>query len=117
MTDVSENGIPQVTAEEGARRVEDGALLLDVREDDEWEAGHAPKAQHLPLGRVEAEAGSLPKDQPIVAICRVGGRSEKAAVALKAAGFDVVNLAGGMRAWAAAGQPVVKDDGEVGTVI
>ena len=113
----SENGILQVTPEEGARRVEEGALLLDVREDDEWEAGHAPNAQHLPLARVQAEAATLPRDRPIVAICRVGGRSETAAVALKAAGFEVVNLAGGMRAWAAAGQPVVKDDGEIGTVI
>ena len=114
---LSENGIPQVTPEDAAQRIADGALLLDVREDDEWQAGHAPDAQHLPLGRLDAEHGSLPKDRPIVAICRVGGRSEKAAVALKGAGFDVVNLAGGMRAWAAAGQPVVMDDGEIGTVI
>jgi rhodanese-related sulfurtransferase len=114
---LSENGIPQVTPQEGAQRVEDGALLLDVREQDEWDAGHAPGAQHLPLGGHPAEGSSLPKDQPIVVICRVGGRSEKAAVALKQAGFDAVNLAGGMRAWAAAGQPVVKDDGEIGTVI
>jgi rhodanese-related sulfurtransferase len=113
----SENGIVQVTPEEAAQRADEGALLLDVREPDEWEAGHAPHAQHLPLGRVPAELGDLPEGRPIVAICRVGGRSERAAVALQAAGFDVVNLAGGMRAWAAAGQSVVKDDGEVGTVI
>lgn len=114
---ISENGIPQVTAEEAAKRVAEGALLLDVREDDEWTAGHAPDAHHLALGRLQDEHGTLPKDQPIVAVCRVGGRSERAAVALRDAGFDVVNLAGGMQAWAAAGQPVVTDDGEVGTVI
>lgn len=113
----SENGIVQVTPQEAAQRADDGALLLDVREPDEWEAGHAPGAQHLPLGRVASGVGDLPKDRPIVAVCRMGGRSEKAAVALKAAGFDVVNLAGGMTGWAAAGQRVVKDDGEVGTVI
>lgn len=117
MSTTSENGIVQVTADEGAQRVDEGALLLDVREDDEWTAGHAPDAQHLPLSRLQAEVGTLPKDQPIVVICRVGGRSERAAVALKSAGYDAMNLAGGMRAWAAAGQPVVTDAGGAGTVI
>ena len=117
MSTTSENGILQVSADEGAQRVDEGALLLDVREDDEWTSGHAPEARHLPLTRLNAEQSTLPKDQPIVVICRVGGRSERAAVALKAAGFDAMNLAGGMRAWAAAGQPVVTDAGEVGTVI
>ncbi len=113
----SENGIRQVTPEEGAQQIDEGALLLDVREDDEWTAGHAPEARHLPLGRLEAEHGALSKDQPIVAICRAGGRSEKAAIALRAAGYDVVNLAGGMQAWATADQPVITDDGSPGTVI
>jgi rhodanese-related sulfurtransferase len=117
MSVVSEHGVPQVTPEEAAQRAEDGALLLDVRELDEWTAGHAPDAEHLPLSRLQAEHGSLPKDRPIVAVCRVGGRSEKAAVALRGAGYDVANLAGGMRAWAAAGRPVVTDGGATGTVI
>lgn len=113
----SENGILQVTPADAAERVEAGALLLDVREDDEWAAGHAPEAHHLALGRLEAEHASLPKDRPIVAVCRLGGRSERAAVALRDAGFEVVNLTGGMTAWAAAGQPVVTDDGDPGQVI
>lgn len=108
---------PQVTPDEAAARIADGALPLDVREDDEWAAGHAPGAQHLPLGRLQAEHETLPKDRPIVAICRVGGRSEKATIALRGAGYDVVNLDGGMRAWAAAGRPVVTDDGGTGRVI
>lgn len=114
---ISENGVPQITPDEAAQRVEAGAFLLDVREDDEWEAGHAPGAHHVPLGRVETEHETLPKDAEIVVICRAGGRSEQASVALRAAGFDAANIAGGMRAWAAAGLPVAKDDGEVGTVI
>lgn len=109
--------IPTITADEASKRVESGVLLLDVREDDEWQAGHAPGAQHLPLGRLQTEHGSLPKDRPIVAICRVGGRSEHATIALRQAGYDVVNMTGGMHAWAAAGQPVVTDDGTPGTVI
>jgi rhodanese-related sulfurtransferase len=114
---ISENGVPQITADEAAQRVDEGAFLLDVREPDEWQAGHAPAAQHLPLGRLQEAEAMLPKDRPIVAVCRVGGRSERAAVALRGAGYDVSNLAGGMRAWAAAGQPVVTDDGAEGTVI
>ncbi len=113
----SESGTPQITAQEAAERIEAGAFLLDVREDDEWAAGHAPAATHLPLGRIEAEQASLPKDQPIVAVCRAGGRSERAATFLRQAGYDVANLTGGMQAWAAAGESVVMDDGEVGTVI
>jgi rhodanese-related sulfurtransferase len=114
---MSDSGVPQVTPEDAAARADDGALLLDVREDDEWIAGHAPDARHLPLGRLQQEQQSLARDRPIVAVCRVGGRSERAAVALRAAGYDVVNLAGGMRAWAAAGQAVVTDDGGPGQVI
>jgi rhodanese-related sulfurtransferase len=108
---------PAIEPEEAARRVEGGALLLDVREDDEWQSGHAPGARHLPLGRLSAEVTSLPTDRPIVAICRAGGRSEQATIALIRAGYDIVNMSGGMRAWEAAGQPVVTDDGNPGQVI
>ncbi len=113
----SESGTPQIEPSEAEERMAAGALLLDVREDDEWAAGHAPDAQHLPLGQVEAEFQSLPKDRPIVAVCRLGGRSEQAATALRRLGYDVVNLSGGMRAWATSGRAVVTDDGAEGTVI
>jgi rhodanese-related sulfurtransferase len=109
--------VPEVLAADAAASVEGGALLLDVREPDEWLAGHAPDAQHIPLGQLGARFEELPKDRPIVCICRVGGRSARATEALRGAGYDVVNLAGGMRAWAAAGQPVVTDDGSPGAVI
>jgi rhodanese-related sulfurtransferase len=90
------------------------AVLLDVREPAEWAAGHAPQAEHLPLGRLSP--GALPQGRPVVAVCRSGNRSGKAADALAAAGVPVHNLAGGMKAWALAGLPVVTDDGEPGTV-
>lgn len=114
---ISPAGVPQVTSEEAARSADEGALLLDVREDDEWQAGHAPGALHLALGNLSEGYRSLPQDRQIVAICRIGGRSERAAIALRDVGYDVVNLAGGMQAWAAAGQPVVTDDGSAGHVI
>jgi rhodanese-related sulfurtransferase len=111
---------PEIDATEAAARTEAGqALLLDVREDDEWAAGHAPGAQHVRLGDLQRahDEGEIPNDRPIVAVCRVGGRSEKAAIALNQAGYDVTNLVGGMQAWAAAGHPVVTDDGSQGNVV
>ena len=113
-----ENGVEQVGPDEARRLAEEGAFLLDVREDDEWAAGHIPDAVHLPLSRLGTDhAGVLPSDNRIVAICRMGSRSQRAATALKQAGYDAANLAGGMRAWAAAGCPVVTDGGSPGQVI
>jgi len=90
-------------------------LLLDVREDDEWNSGHAPDAVHRPLGLLSPT--SVPDDRPVIAVCRSGQRSGRATQALAAAGYDVRNLDGGMHAWAAAGLPVVRTDGGSGSVI
>lgn len=109
--------MPAVGPEEAARRVDEGAVLLDVREPDEWRAGHAPEAVHVPLAALAASVDRLDKDQPIVAVCRVGTRSERAAGVLLQRGYDAVNLAGGMQAWDAAGMPVVTDTGDPGQVI
>ena len=94
-----------------------GALLLDVREDDEWVAGHAPQAVHLPMGQVVDRMGELASDRTIVCMCRVGGRSQSVAVHLAGAGYDVRNAAGGMHAWAARGLPVVDAAGAPGRVV
>lgn len=105
----------EIDAAGAARAASDGsALLIDVREPDEWAAGHAPDAVHMPLGRLTI--ADLPSDRPIVAVCRSGHRSGKATNRLRAAGLDVRNLVGGMQAWSAAGQPVVTADGGPGTV-
>lgn len=109
--------MPAVGPEEAARRVDEGAVLLDVREPDEWNAGHAPDAVHVPLAALAASIDRFDKDQPIVAVCRVGGRSERAASVLLQRGYDAVNLAGGMQAWRSAGMPVVTDTGDPGEVI
>jgi rhodanese-related sulfurtransferase len=109
--------VPQIGAAEGARKVQDGALLLDVRELDEWAAGHAPAATHIRLAEVPARLGDLLPDAEVVAICRSGARSDRAAAFLRAQGIEAVNLAGGMQAWAAAGLDVVTDEGDPGRVI
>lgn len=102
--------VPDIAPAEAHRRALAGeVLLLDVREDDEWSAGHAAQAVHVALSRFDPAA--VPEDLPVVAVCRVGGRSAMAAQALAARGVEVANLAGGMLAWQALGLPVVRDDG------
>lgn len=97
--------------------VEQGAHLLDVREDEEWQAGHAPAARHLPMGQLSGRLAEVPTDRTVVCVCRVGGRSGAVASALMAEGYDTRNLAGGMLAWAAAGLPVVTDGNDAGRVV
>lgn len=89
-------------------------LLLDVREDDEWDRGHAAGAVHVPLGQLNPAA--LDTAVPVIAICRSGNRSSKAALRLTAAGLQVRNMAGGMTAWQEQGLPMVRDDGSPGNV-
>lgn len=100
--------------EAAAAAASDSALLLDVREDGEWAAGHAQGAVHMPVGRLDVTA--IPRDRPVIAVCRSGNRSGQAAALLAHAGIDVVNMAGGMLAWAAAGLPVVDADGRPGAI-
>ena len=109
--------VSDIDPEESRHLVADGALLLDVREDDEWEAGHAPEAVHLAMGLVAERIEEIPTDRTIVCMCRVGGRSGAVAATLAGAGYDVRNVAGGMQAWEAAGLPVVTDDGGTGRII
>ena len=106
MRTVSE-ALPEVPA----AAVPDQAWLLDVREDDEWAAGHVPGATHIPLGQLGARTGELPQDDAIYVICRSGVRSARAAHALGDAGWRAVNVAGGMQDWAQAGRPMVTDSG------
>jgi rhodanese-related sulfurtransferase len=94
-----------------AASVPDGAWLLDVREDDEWAAGHIPGARHIGLGQLSARTAEVPQDHPVFVICRSGARSGRAAQALTGAGWQAVNVAGGMQDWAAAGRPMTTDSG------
>ena len=107
----------EVTVTDAAHLAEEGAMLLDVREDDEWQAGHAPQAEHIPMSVLGQELDRLDQGRRIVAVCRSGSRSERVATALRQRGYDAANVEGGMQAWAAAGLPVVTDAGEPGNVI
>jgi rhodanese-related sulfurtransferase len=109
--------VPVVSAAEAVELIAAGALLIDVREQHEWDAGHAPQARLIPMSRfTQDEADTLPKDRPIVCVCHLGMRSASIANALVAGGWNAINLSGGMSAWEQAGLPVVTDDGSPGQV-
>jgi rhodanese-related sulfurtransferase len=91
------------------------AVLLDVREPDEWQAGHIEGALHIPLAQLPLRTGELP-DGELFVVCRSGGRSARAVAWLGQHGYSAVNLDGGMGAWAAAGREMVSDTGEAPTV-
>jgi len=102
----------QVSARAAQSLMKDGAILLDVREPDEWRSGHAPQAVLIPMGDVQARRHELPGARRIVVVCRSGGRSAAITSALRAHGYDAVNLTGGMCAWTAAGLPAVTEAAE-----
>jgi DMSO/TMAO reductase YedYZ molybdopterin-dependent catalytic subunit/rhodanese-related sulfurtransferase len=109
---------PEVGARTAAALVDAGALLIDVREPGEWQAGHVAQAWLLPMGQVARHRGDLPHDRRIVVVCRSGGRSAAVAEALRVWGLDAVNLSGGMTAWGLAGLPVVTTGpGSAGLVV
>ena len=88
-----------------------GVFLLDVREDDEWVAGHAPDAVHIPVGAIAGRVAEIPQDREIYVICRSGARSAYAAQALAGAGWKTVNVSDGMTGWAVADRPMVSETG------
>lgn len=82
--------------------------MLDVREPFEWEAVRIPGATLIPLGQLAQRVNEVPRDRPVVVICRSGNRSQEGRDILRRAGFtQVTSMRGGLRQWAAAGFPVV----------
>jgi rhodanese-related sulfurtransferase len=101
-----------------AAQVDAGAYLLDVREDDEWQAGHAPGAHHLPMMEIPARVAEIPTDADVVVVCRSGGRSGQVVSYLTQNGWDNVrNLDGGMQSWAGSGREVVAENGQPARVL
>ena len=85
---------------------EAGAFILDVRQPEEWAAGHIPDATLIPLGDLSARIAEVPKDRQVVVVCRSGNRSAQGRDVLLGAGYpSVTSMAGGMNDWTAAGYP------------
>jgi rhodanese-related sulfurtransferase len=98
--------------EVNAQAVPEDAALLDVRELDEWRAGHAPDALHIPLSELQHRVGEVPQGRPVYVICRVGGRSAHATTWLNHVGWQAINVGGGMQSWAASGRPMISETGQ-----
>ncbi|MGV9801943.1 rhodanese-like domain-containing protein [Mycobacterium sp. NPDC003449] len=94
----------------------ESVILLDVREDDEWQRGHVAGAQHIPMGDVPARMAEIDPDAELFVVCHAGGRSQRASEYLARNGYTPINVTGGMLAWAGAGRPVVTDDGGAGSI-
>ena len=96
-----------VDVHEASRRQAAGALLIDVRQPEEWKAGHAPNARLIPLGSLATRVAEIPRDREVLLICRSGNRSGSAQRQLLQLGYEqVFNVSGGMNAWAGTGLPV-----------
>ena len=93
------------------------ARLLDVRETEEWEAGHIDGAVHIPLAQLGSRMKEVGAEADWLAICRSGSRSDRAAEFLRNGGLSIRNVSGGVRAWVEAGLPFVAADGGPGQVI
>ncbi len=96
----------EVSIDQLQQSLAEGAFLIDVREDSEYQSGHVPGAKHIPLGSLGERLNEIPKDQEIWVICQSGGRSMKAANALEDLGYSAVSVAGGTGAWIQAGKEI-----------
>ena len=111
------SAVPTIDIRDTVSRVQRGAVLLDVREAAEWDAGHAREAWHLPLSSLHSTMGQLSTEADILVICKAGTRSRQAAGMLVRSGRQAVNVEGGMSAWMRAGLPVVTRHGRPGRVV
>jgi rhodanese-related sulfurtransferase len=116
MTGMDEVEVAQLQIVDVPSVFDGSVVLLDVREDDEWQRGHAPGARHIPMGQVPSRIDEINPDAKLFVVCLAGGRSLRVAQYLARNGYRPVNVSGGMQAWAAAGRPVITDDGATGVV-
>ena len=103
----------EISRDEARKLIEDGAQLVDVRADHEWEAGRIAGATHLPLAELAGRTGEIDPERPVVLYCRGGTRSTMAADALVEAGFDAAKLSEGIVGWDEADLPLEPEGGYV----
>lgn len=103
----------EVSRDEAQKLIDEGAQLVDVRADHEWEAGHIAGATHVPLDELAGRTGEIDPEHPVILYCRGGSRCEMATDALAAAGFDAAKLSEGIVGWEEAGLPLEPQGGYV----
>lgn len=113
----------EISRAEALKLIDEGAQLVDVRADHEWEAGHIAGAKHVPLPELPQRTGEIDQDRPVVVYCRGGNRSSMATAALNDAGYDAVKLSEGIVGWAGEDLPLepeggyVSDSGEAAAIL
>ncbi|MGW0018316.1 rhodanese-like domain-containing protein [Rhodococcus sp. NPDC003382] len=105
---MSFSDVPTVSVDD-VPEIGDGVVLLDVREADEWDLGHAPGALHIPVAEVPARIEDIDIDAEVYVVCRQGGRSVGVVAYLNNIGFDAFQVNGGMVAWQRTGRPLTAD--------
>jgi len=113
MADAPQGEAREVSREEARKMVEEGAQLVDVRADHEWNAGHIAGAKHVPLPELPRRTGELDQEKPVVVYCRGGNRSSMATAALTDAGYDAVKLTDGIVGWSEDELPLEPEGGYV----
>ncbi|HEX8754613.1 MAG TPA: rhodanese-like domain-containing protein [Solirubrobacterales bacterium] len=109
----NEAGEREVSRDEARKLIDEGAQVIDVRADHEWEAGRIAGATHVPLAELSERAAEIDKERPVVLYCRGGNRSTMAAAALVEAGYDAAKLSEGIVGWAEEGLPLEPEGGYV----
>ena len=99
----------EITVDDLAVALDNGAWALDVREVEEFDAGHVPNALHIPLGTIPENTHLIVEHETLYVICKAGGRSMKAATYLEAEGYTVVSVAGGTDGWIESGRDLSFD--------
>ena len=106
-------GIPtEICAADALAEVTAGTLLIDVREEAEWDRGHSPLAISLPMSQLQSRIDEVPENTRVLVVCHSGQRSARVTAALNEAGFDASNVIGGMIAWQQAGGELVASTGD-----
>jgi rhodanese-related sulfurtransferase len=123
MADAPQGDAREVNREESRKMVDEGAQLIDVRADHEWDAGRISGAKHVPLPELPQRLDEIEKDRPVVVYCRGGNRSSMATDALTEAGYDAVKLSEGIVGWSEDDLPLepeggyVADSGEAAAIL
>jgi rhodanese-related sulfurtransferase len=113
MADAPQGETREVSRTEARKLIDEGAQLIDVRVDHEWEVGRIAGASHVPLPELPQRLGEIDKDRPVVVYCRGGNRSSMATEALTDAGYDAVKLSEGIVGWSEDELPLEPDGGYV----
>lgn len=109
--------LPTIEPKEAHELIPTNAQLVDVREAHEWKSGHAPLANHVPLGSLSDSLHLIDKNKQVILCCRAGSRSSRATELLLEKGYDAINLSGGMTAWVASGLELIDVHGNSGAVV